>query len=34
MPWIFDHLPIITLKENGTIDKDLGQIAHLLRKAA
>ena len=34
IPWIFDHLPIITLKENGTIDNDLGQIATLLKKAA
>ena len=34
IPWIFDHLPIITLKENGTIDADLGQIATLLKRAA
>lgn len=34
IPWIFDHLPIITLEENGRIDEDLGQIAQLLKKAA
>jgi hypothetical protein len=34
MPWIFNHLPIISLEENGRIDEDLGQIAELLKKAA
>lgn len=34
MPWIFDHLPIISLEENGRIEEDLSQIAGLLKKAA
>lgn len=34
MPWIFDHLPIISLEENGRIDEDLDQITELLKKAA
>lgn len=33
MPWIFDHLPIITLEENGRIDEHLGEIAQLLKKS-
>jgi len=34
IPWIFDHLPIISLKENETSDKDLDQIAQVLKNAA
>lgn len=34
IPWIFDHLPTISLKENGTSDKDLDQIAQVLKNAA
>ncbi len=34
MPWIFDHLPIISMNKNGAIDKELGLIAQLLKKAA
>ena len=34
MPWIFNHLPIISLEENGKIDENLGQIADVLKKAA
>lgn len=34
MPWIFEHLPIITLEENGRIDEHVGQIAQLLKQAA
>jgi TIR domain-containing protein len=34
IPWIFDHLPIINLKENDTSDKDLDQIVQVLKNAA
>jgi hypothetical protein len=34
MPWIFNHLPIISLEENGKTDEDLDRIAELLKKAA
>ena len=34
IPWIFDHLPIVSLKENGSSDKDLDQIVQVLKKAA
>jgi len=34
IPWIFDHLPIISLAENDTSDKDLDQIVQVLKNAA
>lgn len=34
MPWIFERLPMISLKENDTSDKDLNQIAQVLKNAA
>lgn len=34
MPWIFDHLPIITLEANGRTDDELNLIAQVLKKAA
>lgn len=34
IPWIFEHLPIISLKENATSEKDLDQIAQVLKSAA
>ena len=34
IPWIFDHLPIISLTENDTSDKDLDQIVQVLKNAA
>ena len=34
IPWIFNHLPIISLKENNTSEKDLDQIAQVLKSAA
>ena len=34
IPWIFDHLPIINLKENETSEEDLNQIAQVLKSAA
>ena len=34
IPWIFDHLPMISLTENDTSDKDLDQIAQVLKNAA
>jgi hypothetical protein len=34
IPWIFDHLPIISLSENETSDKDLDQIVQVFKDAA
>jgi hypothetical protein len=34
IPWIFNHLPTISLKDNGTSEKDLNQIADVLKEAA
>ncbi|MGZ8843568.1 MAG: toll/interleukin-1 receptor domain-containing protein [Pyrinomonadaceae bacterium] len=34
IPWIFEHLPIISLKENATSEKDFDQIAQVLKSAA
>ena len=34
IPWIFEHLPIISLKGNGTSKEELNQIANVLKNAA
>jgi hypothetical protein len=34
IPWIFDHLPIISLTENDHSDKNLNQIVQVLKNAA
>ena len=34
IPWIFDHLPVISLTENDTSDKDFDRIAQVLKNAA
>jgi hypothetical protein len=34
IPWIFDHLPIVSLKENETNEEGLQQIARVLKNAA
>lgn len=34
IPWIFDHLPTLSLKENDTSEDELQQIARVLKNAA
>jgi hypothetical protein len=34
IPWIFEHLPTISLKGNGTSKEELQQIAEVLKNAA
>lgn len=34
IPWIFEHLPIVSLKGNGSSKEELDQIANVLKNAA
>jgi|ERR1044072_490623 hypothetical protein len=34
IPWIFEHLPMISLTGNGTTTEELAQIAQVLKNAA